>query len=205
MAKGQNINNDLETFIEYQQVLKESDIVNTQSAKKQVFDIYKGMMSTKEGKEIITKHNSFKTSLIKLKGEEAWLKDNLHPLISNTSKNVSITRHQPIGATDIIKSEVEDMAKSLTSNRLHPFLKEHPEKQKHALGVLARVAGNRLEQNQNLTQKLEFLTEKFENMVGNLMSQGTDQNAIKSLMDVKPQVQEVASVKSFGKSQGLEI
>lgn len=208
MGKTQNIDHDLEVFIEYQQVVKEPDVTKVKQAKDQVFEIYKNLMNSKEGKSLITDHHKFKTSAINLKSERSFLANRLKQTIKENSTHIALRRNDPVNRefqAEQVKQDASDLAASLTSNKLHPYLQQNPEKQKHALGVLARVAGIRQEKSINLANELSNTKSKIENMIGNLLKKGTPEKEITSLMDIAPEpTKTVEFSQEHSKSQAVE-
>lgn len=206
MAKAQQAQGDLEKFLEYQQIMKEEGIVNNPTAKKQVLDIYKPMMNTKEGKQLLEKHHNFKTS-INLSSERSFLEKNLPNLIQHTPINRNLKQQ---GSLNIelesrIKNEVKDHAKAMTGNTVHPYIKENPDKLTHAIGTVSRAAGMRLEKVNALQKGLDKVTSQVKNMVGNLKGEGRTQEQVMDLM--KEPKQEMTKTQSPTKKQakGIEM
>ena len=184
-------NRDLYLFIEYQQVIKESKLTGVNSAKQQIYQIYRGLLRTNEAENLIDKHFEYHNSnaikkLFTFKDERAWLKDNLKPLIQQTADFKNQVETKMAGEYfQELKTQISDHASGMTRKSLHTRLLD-PKTIEHALGHLAHVSGIKQDRILGLTAQNEKLQQQLKNVVMNLSEEGRDRKQIQNLLDFAP-------------------
>lgn len=190
MAVAQWSKTDLETFIEYQQVMSEKEVRRHSASRDQVYEAYKELMQTKPGKELIKGHKNFIEQPKTIGSERGWLESNLPILVKETAEVKIAMRSQLPGADQKLIEAVKDHAAALTNpDKLHPFMRD-PDRQQHALGVITHVSQMRKEKNMELDSILKQTTQKLTNLIGNIVTRNlATKELVVDMMDKAPMTQ----------------
>lgn len=193
MAVSQNASKDLQTFIEYQQVMSEKEIRKSNFSRDQVYQIYADKMTGLHGKELIKEHKAFIEQPKLYTTEKRWLENNLDKLYKHTAAS-KIGNTLP-GHDSLYIEAIEDHAAGMTDpNKLHPAMR-NPEKLQHALGVITYVSGMRKEQNIDLTNKLAKTAKQLGNLVSNLITRNiVSKKLVEQLITEEPKKEQDKSM-----------
>lgn len=196
-AKENSADQDIITFLEYQHVMKEPDIRNNKKFKQEIFETYKPYMKPGGlGEKLM---DDYQGSILKHVNEEKWLSQNLKPLVEKSYLYVREKRTAPHKEHDqILKRNCEDLAHTMTQNKLHPLFQKHPDLIKRAVGVVSNIASNHKEKAAEAEKKATIANNRLKVLVTNLkVFAGWSQEKIEEIqkpMDIaKKQAQDQAN------------
>lgn len=207
MAVKQWAVQDLDVFIEYQQVMSEKEIRRHAFARDQVFKTYKDLMQTKPGKALIEGHKAFIEQPKTIGTERSWIETNLKPLLKETPEIQMASRSSMPGADRKLIETVKDHAAALTNpDKLHPHMRKG-DKMQHAMGVITHVSNLRKEKNLELSNKLTEVTRNLTNLVTNVLTRNlASKELVKEMMTIEPKQpsRSFETSKTVSKDQGME-